>query len=62
MFGIVVTMYNTNINNLENNSMLEKIKDYSFKKINEFEATIMFVVSLVMSLLCMNDVVENKDN
>ena len=62
MFGIVVTMYNTNINNLENNSMLEKIKDYSFKKINEFEAKIMFVVSLVMSLLCMNDVVENKDN
>ena len=63
-----------------------------FKKINEFEAKIMFVVldtilamimfllvdyfmqsvsatpislfvvSLVMSLLCMNDVIENKDN
>jgi hypothetical protein len=62
MLGIVVTMYNTNINNLENNSMLKKIKDYSFKKINEFEAKIIFVVSLVMSLLCMNDVVENKDN
>ena len=161
MFAIVVTMYNTNIYNLENNSMLEKIKDYigkfigflvisgiivaivsvvaifggalmklfsftyqsvgsiiiffvisgilafpiellvkaiprvlflHFKKINEFEAKIMFVVldtiltmimfslvdyfmqsvsatlislfvvSLVMSLLCMNDVVENKDN
>lgn len=71
---------------------IPKVLFLHFKKINEFEAKIMFVlldsilamiifslvdyfmqsvsatsislfvISLVMSLLCMNDVVENKDN
>ena len=45
---------------------IPKVLFSHFKKINEFDAKVIFIVldtisSMIMSLLCMNDVVENKD-
>ena len=40
---------------------IPKVLFSHFAKINAFEAKVLFVVSLVMALLCMNDVIENKE-
>ena len=54
-------MHNVNIYNVEDGSMVEKIKNIIGKSIG-FLIIVGIIVSFIMSLLCMNDVIENKDN